>query len=170
MVFKRWAIHSSVDWANSTWIVFWSFASVSTSTLLVASSCQKKSDQLPSQAIIVKLAYQNNDFTILHKRPTQGEELLLPGTKVGTLKRGEHNCKTDIINVPSSPTTESRLNLFSAAVSTAPFLGKSQARWRADMSSASVRSPKGSLWHVCISIVAESHNCDERNIASHVLP
>ena len=32
------AIQSSVEEANSVWIVFWSLASVSTSTLLVASS------------------------------------------------------------------------------------------------------------------------------------
>lgn len=40
MVFSRCAMQRSVDDANSVWMVRCSFASVSTSTLLVASSCK----------------------------------------------------------------------------------------------------------------------------------
>ena len=46
---------------------------------------------------------------------------------------------------PSSPTVESRLNFASATGSGGPLLGRSQARWRTEINSASVRRPCGSL-------------------------
>ena len=39
MVLRRWAMQRRVEDENSVWIVRWTLASVSTSTLLVASSC-----------------------------------------------------------------------------------------------------------------------------------
>ena len=76
MVFSRWAIHRRVEEANSAWMVRWTFASVSTSTLLVASSCDSEierwiRDQYPEHT------HQNDDSTVFYQRTAKGKELLL---------------------------------------------------------------------------------------------
>ena len=58
MVFSRCAMQSSVDEENSDWIVRWTLESVSTSTLLVASSCTTRDGQssgLNAPAGVVRL-------------------------------------------------------------------------------------------------------------------
>ena len=72
MVLSLWAMHNKVDDANSVCIVLCSFASVSTSTLLVASSYVKK-NMSTLQTAAVKVPYQNNDFTVLDEGTTKSE-------------------------------------------------------------------------------------------------
>lgn len=69
-----------------------------------------------------------------------------PRLEMRTLARGSNIIHhTRDYNVPSSLTVENRLNLASAAGSETPSRGNSQARWSADINSASVRVPCGSL-------------------------
>ena len=82
-------MHSRVADANSVWIVRCTFASVSTSTLLVASSCvfrKGSANDTESEG----RPYQNDDAAVLHERPAQREQLLLPSAVIRTCGNGRH--------------------------------------------------------------------------------
>ena len=90
---------------------------------------------------------QDYDTAIFDQSSGQGKELFLASTVVGSCKKFQLSYKTWRFTYvrPSSPTTESKLNLASTVESTGPSFGSNQARWRTCMTSASVRRLWGSL-------------------------
>ena len=70
MVLRRWAMQRRVEDENSAWIVRCTLASVSTSTLLVASSCTTRDGQSgrPECARWGGETHENDDAAVLHQR------------------------------------------------------------------------------------------------------
>ena len=145
MVFRRCAMHRSVDAANSLRMVRCTLALVSMSTLLMASS-YREPNSIDHSMRSDETTYQDNDPTVLHQRLTESEKLLLSRAVVRACPSGQHRglamerrCSE---HPPSSLTAESRLNLASTTGSAGPWLAM---RVCASMISAYVRVLWGSL-------------------------
>ena len=129
-------MQSNVFDANSVWIVFWSFESVSTSTLLVASSCNKTQHMPQTKETRDSVRTKTIIWLFLTRALHNARSCFSPALKFD----------------PSSLIVESKLNFASAAASCDPSFGNNHVRCSADINSASVRVPWGSLEMIYVMI------------------
>lgn len=132
-VLRRCAMHRRVRSINSVLMVRWIFASVSTSTLLVASS-----------STMIRLPFKRARHS--------ARSCFSPALKLEPceIEDGNQYCRKSYLKIgsyaPSSPTAASRLNFASTTGSAdTPSCGNNHVLRRAEMISASVRVFCGSL-------------------------